>query len=366
MKSETPFRSVVPAFFLLAASTLATPAYASYAQMRLDGLGLMLAFVLSVAYGVVVDLLLFARIFRHRAAAVAGTIVSLAVIFLLLSQVASPGERAGFFKGGPGEPELVLLVMTSAVFLPFIVIAPFAQYQAMLDERRWPGWITVWMAVQLALLPGFLALAATEQYFWQREYRAGLAEAREIRAGGLSALLERTEQRRDRIWGTGWTYPGQPMTPSASYARSSAWTSGVSRSLDASAVVAANEPLSAADQAALRTLVTRHFGNALPEARAKLLWDALEPGRFSRQLAPSGVNEMGAVDEEVIPILLERLEKHGEARLCPGGRLMEPDRAVLNALILAKGRGWSVEKRAHEMRPEWEGYRLRVERLCRG
>jgi len=45
---------------------------------------------------------------------------------------------------------------------------------------------------------------------------------------------------------------------------------------------------------------------------------------------------------------------------------MEADRAVLNAVILKRGRAWNTEKRAYEMRPDWEGYRQRVERLCRG
>ena len=91
-----------------------------------------------------------------------------------------------------------------------------------------------------------------------------------------------------------------------------------------------------------------------------------EPGSFSRQLAPAGVNDAGTVAEEVIPVLLERLEKYGAASLCPGGRMMDADRAVLNALVLAKGRVWNVEKRPDEMRPQWESYQRRVERLCRG
>jgi hypothetical protein len=137
--------------------------------------------------------------------------------------------------------------------------------------------------------------------------------------------------------------------------------------MDDSALIAASEPLSAPDRGALRTLIAGHFGfYAHPNTRAKLLWDALEPGGFSKQLAPSGLTEMGVVDEEVIPVLLERLEKYSDARLCPGGRMMDADRALLNALVLKKGLVWSVEKRADEMRPQWENYPQRVERLCRG
>lgn len=355
------------AFFLLASWTLAASAHASYAQMRLDGLWLLLALALTIAYGVIVDLALFARIFRYRAALVIGSVVALAVVFLLLGQAASPSERLGFFKGAPGGAALVLLVVTSAVFLPFIVIAPFAQYLAMRHGRRWPGWITAWMALQLALLPAFLVLAGTEQYFWQQEYAAGQAVGREARAGGLAGILERAEQRHERIWGTGWTYPWQQKPPAGFSARPSGWSSGLAKAMDATALMAASEPLSATDRAALRTLMARHTGYyASPHTRAKLLWDALEPGGFSRQLTPNGVEEVGAADEEVIPVLLERLEKYGEVRLCPGGRMMDADRAVLNALVLAKGRVWNVSTRAYEMRPHWDSYQGRVERLCPG
>lgn len=335
--------------------------------MRLDGLGLLLAFALCVVLGVIVDLALLARLFRYRAAAVVGSVVAVAAIFLLLSQAASPGERTGFFKGAPGGAALVVLVVTSAVVLPFIVIAPFAQYLAMRNGRRWPGWITAWMVLQLALLPGFLVLAGTEHYFWQREYRAGEIKGREVKAGGLGGIMERAGQRRERIWGTGWNSPWQQGSPAGSYARPNAWMQGLAKGMDASVLVAASEPLGAPDRAALRTLVTRHLGSyAFPKTRAKLLWDALEPGGFARQLAPNGLNEMGVVGEDVIPVLLEWLEKHGQPRLCPGGRMMDADRALLNALVQAKGRVWNVEKRAHEMRPQWEDYPLRVERLCRG
>jgi hypothetical protein len=155
---------VKQALFLLAFWTLAASAHASYGQMRLEGVGLFLTFALTVAYGVIVDLALFTRIFRYRAALIVGSIVALAVVSLLLGLAASSTERAGFFKVFSGGSGLVLLVVTSAVFLPFIVIAPFAQYLAMRDGRRWPGWITAWMALQLALLPGFLVPAGTNHY----------------------------------------------------------------------------------------------------------------------------------------------------------------------------------------------------------
>ena len=157
--------------FLLASWTLADSAHASYAQMRLEGVSLLLVFVLTMAYGVIVDIALLARLFRYRASLIVGSIVALAVIFLFLGQTASPSERAGFFNVFSGGSGLVLLVVTGTVFLPFVVIAPFAQYLSMRDGRQWPGWITAWMALQLALLPGFIVLAVTDHYFWQHESR---------------------------------------------------------------------------------------------------------------------------------------------------------------------------------------------------
>ena len=172
--------------------------------MRLEGIGFLLAFMLTVAYGVIVDVALLARIFRYRAALVGGLIVALVMIILLIGLAASPSERAGFFNGAPGGASLVVLLMSGAVFLPFIVIAPLAQYRAMRQGRRWPGWVTAWMALQVALLPGFLVLANTEEHFWKQEYAAGQAVGREARAGGLGVIRENAEQQHERIWGTGW------------------------------------------------------------------------------------------------------------------------------------------------------------------
>lgn len=373
--------------------------------MRLDGIGFLLAFALTVAYGVIVDVALLARIFRHRAVLVAALIIAMGVIVFFFGQAASPSERAGFFKGAPGGASLVVLLVTSAVFLPFIVIAPIAQYRAMRQGRRWPGWMTAWMALQVALVPGFLVLASTEDNFWEQDYAAGLAVGREARAGGFGVILERAERQRERIWGTGWTYPWKQEPPSGYFARRTGWMFGVARGVDESAPIAANEPLSELDRTVLRTLIKRHFvGYATPNINTKLIWDALEPGGFSRQLAPHGLNEQGVVSEEVIPLLLVRLEKDGGARLCPGGRMMDADRAVLKELVLAKVRVYDeakkrelqaeldAKKRDAEMAdapapyrliwkgasalrnayggqpagvPDWDGYSQRVERLCR-
>lgn len=374
--------------------------------MRLDGIGFLLAFALIVAYGVIVDVALLARIFRYRAALVGGLIVALVMITLLVGLAASPSERAGFFNGTPGGASLVVLLITGAVFLPFIVFAPLAQYRAVRQGRRWPGWVTAGLVLQLALLPGFLVLANTEEHFWQQESAAGRAVGREASAGGLGVIRASAEQQHERIWGTGWTYPWHQEPPSGYLARRSGWIAGLAKGVDDSALIAANEPLSEPDRTVLRTLIERHFaGYAIRNIYAKLIWDALEPGEFSRQLAPLGLNERGVVNEELIPLLLERLEAYGEARLCPGGRMMDADRAVLNQLVLAKLHDYDEAKQrelkaeleakqrdremseapipyrllwkaAHALGdtyggqavgvPDWSAYPQRVERLCGG
>lgn len=399
-------RRLYQAVFLLASCALATAAHASYGQMRLDGIGFFLAFALTIAYGLIVDVALFARVFRYRAALIGGLVLSLVVIVLLLGMTASPSERAGFFKGAAGGAALIVLVMTGAVFLPFIVFAPLAQYRAMRQGRRWPGWVTAGMALQVALLPGFFVLANTEEHFWKQEYAAGHAVGREARAGGLGGILELAGQQRERIWGTAWPHPWRHEPPSGYPARPSGWIAGLAKAMDDSALIAANEPLSDPDRKVMRTLIERHFaGYAIPNINTKLIWDALEPGNFSRQLAPRGLNERGVVSEEVIPLLLERLETHGEARLCPNGRMMDADRAVLNQLVLAKVRTYDEAKKrelnaeleaeklerekseapapyrlfwkatnalgnaygGQDVRaPDWSSYPQRVERLCRG
>jgi len=229
-----------------------------------------------------------------------------------------------------------VMLVTSVVLLPFIVIAPIGQYLAMRDERPSPRWITAWMVLQVALVPGFFFLASMEDTFREQEYAAGLAVGREASAGDFGAILERADQRRDRIWGTAWTIPWKGESPSG-YRVRSRWFAGLAKGLDESAPIAANEPLSEPDRTALRTLIERYFfWYAALNVRTKLIWDALEPGDFARQLAPYGLNERGVVSEEILPLLLVRLEKDGRARLCPDGQMMDADRAILKELVMAK------------------------------
>lgn len=391
---------------VLAACTLALPAHADYGQMRLDGIGLLLAFGLSVAYGLVIDVALIARLFRHRTVLSVGLVATAAVFAFFLIQVASPTERAGFFKGAPGGAPLVVLVLTSAVFLPFIAIAPIAQFRWMRAGQRWPRWMSAWIALQVALVPAFVILATADEKFWQRDYAAGYAVGRDVSAGGFSAIQERAERQPERIWGTGWTHRWRQAPPSGYLARRSGWMSGLARGVDASTPIASDAPLEESDRMALRSMLEGPFvGYAVPNIHAKLIWDALEPGSFATQLAPYGLNEPGVVSEEVIPLLVERLERSGAARVCPGGQMMEADRALLQELVLAKVRIYDAaktreqvaereqKKREAEMAqapapyrlvwnaanalgnaygskpaklPDWEAYSGRVERLCRG
>ena len=358
-----PLLRVSKAVFLLAACALAVSAHADYGQMRLDGIGLFLAFLLSIAYGLIVDVALIARLFRYRAVLVVGLVLAAIVIVLLLLTLASQGERTGFFKGAPGGAPLVVLLVTSAVFLPFIVIAPVVQYRAIHEGRGWPHWITAWMVLQVALVPVFMLLASTDQKFRERDYAAGFALGRETVAGGFDAIREHADGQRERIWGTGWTMPWKPAVPPGSRTRMSGWMAGLAKGVDASAPIAADTPLSEPDRSVLQTLLDGHFvGYATPNVRTKLIWDALEPGAFARQLAPNGLHEQGVISdiEEVIPRLLVRLEKDSSGRLCPGGQMMDADRAILREFVLEKVKIYG-EARAREARSEQEAKKLEAE-----
>lgn len=329
-------------------------AQASYAQMRLDGIELILAFLLAVAYGVLVDLLLFAGLFRYRAAAVLGSTLGLALACLLVVLSGPALAQTGFAKVVSGRAGIFALIVTSAVFVPFIVAAPLGQHLALRRGLRRPRWLSVWMVVQLALLPAFVALEVSDQYFGQQEYAAGNAAGRRVAAGEFTAVVERVSQRRVRIWGTPWSSPWV-ATPSAKPLELlSGWVLGVALGLDASAPIGTNEPLRGDDRAALQKLVDTHLlGYAVPHIRAKLLWDALEPGTFSQQLVPTQVLE------ETIPVLLDRFEKHGAARFCPAGRMNAADRAAWLKLVRDRAQ-------AFQFRPPWNEYLKRAEAICPG
>jgi len=334
---------------LLASWTLATSAHASFGSFGpWDGAALLLVFALTLAYGLLVDLIVLANLFRHRAAVIVACIATLAVVLPLATLAALPTERTAFFRvffGGSGP---IVFALTSAVLLPFLFVAPVAQYRAVSHGRPSPVWILRWMALQPALLAAFILLPVSNYYYGRADYTAGRDAGRTANAGQLSTLLERAGERRGRFWGTGW-HLGPRGTASD-------WIAGLAIGIDASALIATNAPLSGSDRAALLALTEQYFSRyAVAHVRAKLLFDALEAGSLAASLDPA------LISEETVPVLLERLEQDGEARLCPGGRMLDTDRAALRALVLAKG----IDN-YHEMRPTWAEYLQRSERLCSG
>lgn len=392
------------ALFLIACA-LAAPAYASYGQMRLAGAVPLLAFGLAIAWAIVVDVLVVARVFRSRAMLVLAIAIGIGALALLAGALAIPGERDGFFNGAPGGAMLVVLAVCCTVVLPFMLVGPIAQYRALRDGRGSPAWITLWLAAQVALLPGFFAMASLDERFGAAERAEAFALGRDARPGGFAALLARADAQRERVWGTPWTLPMRQQPPTGYVPRFSQWMAGLAGGIDASTPIAANEALAEADRAALGTLLERHLMlYATPQLRTKLLWDALEPGAFARQLAPHGLGESGVVGEELLPLLLDRLEQDRSARLCPDGRMDDADRALLRELVARKARAYdearardeAVAQRAADdaamltqapwyerlplqaLRalgdlwggsasevPDWGGYPARVDRLCR-
>lgn len=320
--------------FLPLACALAGAADASYGQMRLDGIGLMLAFTLLVGWGLLLDVIILApaQVLRRRGAAIACTVISGLVVLVFLAMLASPSERAGFFKGPPGGSALLTSLATCAVFLPFILFGPWTQHRALLEGAARPRWVRIWMWAQPALLVAAIALPFVDGYFYQREYEAGRAEGAAVQAGGVGPLLERAQQRGDRIWATPFVLPGPAHPPADPYAPRQAWIVGVASGLDETAFVRGDDPFSADDRAALDTLAEHHFGTySAPGVRAHLMWDQLAPGNFKAVLVRERSNE------QAIENLLDRLDRGGAARFCPDGQMLEPDRAALVAFVAQHG-----------------------------
>lgn len=340
-----PFASPARQVAFLLAACFAGGAHASYGQMRLDGIGMFLAFTLVVGWGLILDLVILApaQVLRRRGAAVACTVIGGLIVLLFLAMLALPAERAGFFKGPPLDSALAASLATCAVFLPFILFAPWAQHRALAEGLARPRWVRIWMWAQPALLVAAVVLPLVEGYFYFREYEAGRAEGAAVQAGGAGALLERASQRGERIWATPLTLPGPARPPSDPYGPRQAWIVGIASGLDESGLVRGDEPFSPEDRSALETLATRYFGAySAPRVRAHLIWDELAPGNFATVLARDRSTE------EIIMILLDRFDRGGVARFCAEGRMPDADRAALATFVA--GHGGNSEDYARRIR----------------
>lgn len=362
MSTKRLARSIV----VLASCALAAAAEASYAQMRLDGIGIFLALSLLAIWTAIVDIGLMVKLFRRRSILMGSLVLSFAVIALVFAAFASPSERTGFFKGSPGGAMLVIVIVTCIAFVPFIFLAPFAQYAAMQDDRRWPRWVPVWIVLQFLLLPLFIALDFADDYFWKREYAVGEAIGSAVQPGGLAGVLELADRQHERIWGTPFHLPWPPSTQSGVYPRISGWSAGMVKGLGSSVLFAGNDPMGASDRAALVQLTSRHLQFfSKPAIDARMLWDRLEPGNFTNVLMAGGELNPNVAPAETIPPLLERFEKYAEPRMCPDGRMLDQDRATLLKLVEKRGETWSTETRKHSLRSDWAEFPARIERLCR-
>lgn len=143
----------------LAGALFAAGAQASYAQMRLDGAGLLLALVLSVLFCGLVDLLILVKLFRFRLPLAIATLIAAALATFFVAMALSPGERTGYFKGEPGGLALAALLVTAVVFVPFMLAAPAAQYRSLKEGRRWPAWVGAGLALQAVSLAAWVVMA---------------------------------------------------------------------------------------------------------------------------------------------------------------------------------------------------------------
>ena len=159
---------------LLGSWMLAASAHASFGGFGpWAGASLLLVFALTLAYGFIIDLVVLAKLFRHWLSVTVASFTTLVVVLPLVILAALPAERTAFFRvffSGSGP---FIFTLTSAVLIPYLFVAPIAQYRALRHGRPSPVWILRWMALQPALLAAFILLPVSNHYYWRADYAAG-------------------------------------------------------------------------------------------------------------------------------------------------------------------------------------------------
>lgn len=346
-----PMTSVRFVLFVISL-TLTESAHASYGQMRLDGLLTFLGLVVFFCHVGLVNLLLYGKLFRKRALVVAAGVVSLALAAFLIFVISSPNEMAGVAKLFSYGLARILLAIALVATLPYVLLAPIAQFSAVDDGLPSPRWVSLGLSLQMALVPALIALSFVDDAIRQKEFAAGRSEGMAVKAGDLSSLLQRAEQRRERIWATPWFYPWRERSSTTSYFPSSGWVGGMGLGLNDSPLIATIAPLGAEDGRALATLAHQYVvPGVAPNVYFKLVWDALQPGGEYLKFETVWIR-----DEMLLP-LLERLESEGEARLCANGRMERRTRDILRNAYVAR-----AEDRGNAS--PWSDYVKRVARIC--
>jgi hypothetical protein len=255
------------------------PAWASYGQMKLDGIVFLLAAILLYMWAIVLPLVLAARLARHKWVLVAVTVVTLVLTALF---IASWEDGRSTMQPRPlrGPAMFVVLMLAS---VPVMLATPFMQW---MDRDRVPhSRRPLWLLVAAVALPtvGSIAYAMVQDAYAER-------------------LFERTRA----------VQPGQVQSHVAAARRGAAttwlapylWSDGeqakwIVIGLAQSGMVASPAPLSAADTQALADLVRSAPGTPSADytgkIEAKLVWDRLmQAAPADRPAVAAGVSRQEA------------------------------------------------------------------------
>jgi hypothetical protein len=336
-----------------------SPASASYGNMHLN-LATFFSLALIGAYTILVDVALLLKLFRSMICVGFSSIVSMILITVLIVTWDDPRFFSSIGSWG----------IFSLTLPPFILFAPLVQYQTLnrySRSARAKYFGTVGMnlviALQVAAPVAFLTFDAAYMANYGHRMDNLRAQGNQAKPGEVKEIL------RQQTMGT--SEAGQVL-----------------QGLNSSSLVGASAPLTSSDRDALFAAVaeTVHHGYArYPHIETKLVWDTLDAGHVGDRLAQGTLADLFLtgrngpdVSFRLLPDLVAYIEKDASRRLCPGGRMLEEDRAALDSLYAngeenAKAAQATMQRDygPNYRRPDqvdevelWRSFRQRVANVC--
>ena len=249
-------RGPVVALFALAC---ASSAWASYAQMRLDGIMFLLAAMVLYLWGILLALALAAGLARHKWVFVAATVVTLALTALLII-VWSDGRTTMSPRPLRGPAMFMVLMLAS---VPVMLAAPFLQWAG--KDRTPPSVLPMWLlggAVALAPV-GSIAYSVVQDHYGERLHD----RMRAAPAGQVQSHVAASRRGAAATWLAPYLWSEEEQVK---------W---IVIGLANSPLVDSPAPLSPEDTQALAALVRAapgtHSEDYTGKLEGKLVWDRL-------------------------------------------------------------------------------------------
>ena len=250
-------RDPIVAWFALAC---APAAWASYAQMRLDGLAFILAVIALFAWAVMLSLALAARLGRYPALVIAATVAT-AALTLVLVYVFADG-RATMRPRPLTGPAMFVVLLLAAV--PVMLAAPFLQLAA--RKQAAPSTLPIWLlGAAVTLVPlGSILYAVVQDQAGERV----LARTRGVPAGQVQPHVDASLRHAANSWLAPYLWNEE--------AEAKWLILGLSQ---AGGIADRPAPLAAGDAQAVASLVGSAAGNSnlvyTGKLEGKLVWDRL-------------------------------------------------------------------------------------------